>query len=75
MDTPHVPAYHAYAYDKRMPLAEQLEDALATFHTRTGQAPRGVAVPQVAVEEAQVVQPDLIVEGRTHMQPGHVYVW
>ncbi len=75
MDTTDTPAYRAYAYDVRMPLAEQLEDALTTFQARTGQAPRGVVVPQAAVVEAQTAQPELVVDGRTYMQPGHVYVW
>ena len=75
MDTTNTPAYHAYAYDVRVPLAEQLEDALTTFQARTGQTPQGVVVPQPAVVEAQTAQPGLVVEGRTYVRPGHVYVW
>lgn len=75
MDTTTTPAYHAYAYDVRLPLAEQLEDALTTFQARTGQTPRGVVVHQALVVEAQNARPDLVIDGRTYMQPGHVYVW
>ena len=75
MDTTPMPAYHAYAYDLRVPLAEQLEDALTTFQARTARTPQGVVVPQAAVVEAQTAQPRLVVEGRTYVRPGHVYVW
>jgi len=75
MDTTPTPAYHAYAYDARMPLAEQLKDALTTFQARTGQTPQGVVVHQAMVVEAQAAQPELTIDGRTYMQPGHVYVW
>ena len=74
MDTTNTPAYHAYAYNVRVPLAEQLEDALTTFQTRTGQTPRGVVVPVAVVAEAQAARPELVVEGQTWVQPGNVYV-
>ena len=75
MDTPDTPAYRAYAYDAGMPWAERLDDALTMFQARTGQAPRGVVVPQATVVEAQTARPELVVDGRIYMQPGHVYVW
>jgi hypothetical protein len=74
MDTPNTPAYHAYAYDVRVPLVEQLKDALTTFQARTGQTPQGVVVPVAAVAEAQAAQPEMVVEGQTWVQAGTVYV-